>query len=211
MCGGFAGLYTGNGASRTNHIQYHFGRLLTYLTMGLIAGWLGRSIDQASSLIGLQKAASVLVGIALIAAGIKGLYPTARKPIPGLIFKYLTGPMHNLLKNNRDKKSRFFPLFLGIVTTLLPCGWLYAYVVVAAGTAEPMTAVLVMFFFWLGTIPMLAFIGTGAHRLLPSANRIFPRLTPILLVIAGTYSLFAHMAPPAQSHCHHHMEMSAEN
>ena len=47
-------------------------------------------------------------------------------------------------------------LATGLLTTLLPCGWLYAFVALAAGTASAPLGALVMLTFWIGTLPAIA-------------------------------------------------------
>ena len=51
MCGGFVCFYAaqgGRGQARA-HAAYNFGRLFSYLVLGLLAGALGRTLEQASS------------------------------------------------------------------------------------------------------------------------------------------------------------------
>ena len=195
MCGGFAGLYAASDQTPfLKHVQYHVGRLITYLTLGLIAGGIGRSIDSISGLAGIQRFASVLVGIALIGFGLKSLFANRSAGlISNGLFKYLTAPLHRLLQNQKKHPVKGYPLLLGIVSTLLPCGWLYGYVAVAAATGSIWRSVLVMLFFWIGTIPLLLGIGFGVHKALPFGQRSFPRLAGILLVLAGAYSLSNHL------------------
>ena len=58
-----------------------------------------------------------------------------------------------------NSQSAAAPFFIGLVTTLLPCGWLYTFVALALAAANPLNACLIMFAFWLGTLPVM--IGTG--------------------------------------------------
>ncbi|HQY88562.1 MAG TPA: sulfite exporter TauE/SafE family protein, partial [Tepidisphaeraceae bacterium] len=78
---------------------------------------------------------------------------------------------------------------IGLLTTLLPCGWLYAFVVVAAGTARPLTGGLVMLAFWVGTLPILIALGTGLQQGLGALGRKLPVITSMIVVIAGIYAL----------------------
>jgi hypothetical protein len=83
---------------------------------------------------------------------------------------------------------------IGALTTLLPCGWLYAFAATAAGTARPLSGAGVMAVFWLGTLPMMATLGLGARRMLgPLAARL-PVATSILLLIAGLATVAGRMA-----------------
>ena len=79
---------------------------------------------------------------------------------------------------------------IGALSGLLPCGWLYAFVAVAAATGTPWMGALVMAAFWLGTLPLLAAFGMGIRRALPSVERKLPQWTAVLMVVAGLYVLW---------------------
>jgi sulfite exporter TauE/SafE len=80
-------------------------------------------------------------------------------------------------------------LLIGLLTTLLPCGWLYAFVVTAAGTAHPVSGALTMFVFWLGTLPMLIAIGAGVQKLSGTLGAKMPVITCIALLVVGIWTL----------------------
>jgi len=80
-------------------------------------------------------------------------------------------------------------LIIGLCTTLLPCGWLYAFVITAAGTASPIFAAATMFAFWLGTLPMLVTMGAGVRSVLGPLQRRVPVATAIVLLAAGLYTI----------------------
>src|SRR5690606_10362020 len=44
---------------------------------------------------------------------------------------------------------------LGLLSALLPCGWLYAFVLGAAATGSALAGALVLLTFWSGTVPIL--------------------------------------------------------
>lgn len=79
---------------------------------------------------------------------------------------------------------------IGMLTTLLPCGWLWAFAVTAAGTASPLIGAAVMAAFWIGTLPMLVALGAGMRQF---ARRATPRLAllmSILIVLVGLYTIY---------------------
>ena len=43
----------------------------------------------------------------------------------------------------------------GLFTALLPCGWLYSFLLIAAVSSSPWQGSVIMFTFWLGTVPAL--------------------------------------------------------
>lgn len=76
----------------------------------------------------------------------------------------------------------------GLLTAFLPCGWLYVFAFVAAGTATPLDGLTVMVAFWIGTVPLL----TGMVFSATLANQRFRMAIPfvgsILLVATGAYT-----------------------
>jgi sulfite exporter TauE/SafE len=83
---------------------------------------------------------------------------------------------------------------VGLLTTLLPCGWLYAFVITAAGTGSFIWGAVAMGAFWMGTLPMMAGIGLGAQTLAGPLRRHLPLATSVLLVAAGVWTIFGRMA-----------------
>ena len=75
MCGGFVTIASQNSQ---NPIRgqggYHIGRLLIYLILGGIAGFIGGSINSIGSLIGLSQLAAVLLGLFFIYVGVSALF-----------------------------------------------------------------------------------------------------------------------------------------
>jgi len=96
---------------------------------------------------------------------------------------------------------------IGLLTGLLPCGWLWAFVVSAAGTATPWAGAGVMVVFWLGTLPAM----TGALALggpaIEHIRRRLPVISALVLIALGLATLAARwdMAGAAAitaPHCH---------
>jgi sulfite exporter TauE/SafE len=77
----------------------------------------------------------------------------------------------------------------GICTALLPCGWLYAFVAMAAGAGRASSGVLLMLVFWTGTVPILAGIGTGVRALLARTGHALQVATAVLVMALGFVSI----------------------
>jgi len=86
---------------------------------------------------------------------------------------------------------------IGLLTTFLPCGWLYAFVITAAGTGSALYGALAMAAFWIGTVPALAIVGVGAQKLAGRFGAKAPVATAIALMLVGLYSLVDRIAIPA--------------
>jgi sulfite exporter TauE/SafE len=88
-------------------------------------------------------------------------------------------------------------LLIGLLSTFLPCGWLYAFAVTAAGTGSALLGVLTMTVFWLGTLPVLVGLGVGVQKLAGPLRRHVPVATAIALVIVGVVAVAGRFNVPA--------------
>jgi sulfite exporter TauE/SafE len=192
MCGGFVAFYAGSDhtargfAKSFPHMAYHGGRGLTYMLLGAIAGGVGGALDLAGNLAGVQRVAAVLAGGVMViwgaialarALGVK--LPLA--PVPQAILKTYGAVMLKL----RGKPPTLRAGLLGLASALLPCGWLYAFVVTAAGTGNAGYGALAMAVFWLGTVPLLVGLGVGVQQLAGPLRVHLPKLSALALVVVG--------------------------
>jgi sulfite exporter TauE/SafE len=191
MCGPLAIWATGGG-NRLALPAYHVGRLTTYLSAGLVAGVLGSAIAIGGDLAGMQALAAKIAGGLLIVVGIirlAQLTPAFRrseevplKPSRVALWLHRAKP---IIANQRPAARAYFG---GLLTTWLPCGWLYLFVLVAAGTGGVVEALLVMFAFWLGTLPALTALVLGARSLVPRLRNAVPLIAGVLLILVGLYT-----------------------
>jgi uncharacterized protein len=191
MCGAFVAIaVNGNGSRVATQSAYHLGRLVTYVTLGAIAGFAGSLVNMAAYLGGLQPVAAILAGVTMIGFASVALLRLHGTTIPKLP---LPKAMQELLIAGHRKAMNRGPIaratLIGLLTTLLPCGWLYAFVITAAGTARPELGALAMFVFWLGTLPMLVAVGTGVQTLLGAFGKRLPTVTCVIVLLAGVYTL----------------------
>jgi sulfite exporter TauE/SafE len=77
----------------------------------------------------------------------------------------------------------------GLLTTLLPCGWLYAFVAVAAGSGSAFNGAATMVFFWLGTIPALTVLGAVTQRLAIRYGSRIPVAMATVVVVFGLLTI----------------------
>ena len=195
MCGCFAILAAaGHGRARL-HVAYHAGRLATYAALGAAAGALGAAIDMGGSVMGWQRAAAILAGVTMVALGGAVLLrhlgvriPHAKTPA---ILRSALSAAHRASRRLRPTTRA---ATIGLATPLLPCGWLYAFVITAAGTGSPIAGALVLTAFWLGTVPILAALGLGISRLGHAAGRPVQIATCLLVIAIGVATASARLA-----------------
>ena len=84
MCGGFVCFYAAQGGrgQALAHAAYNFGRLFSYLVLGLLAGALGRTLEQAGAGAGLHGTAAVAAGVVMIVWGGATLLTAAGARLP---------------------------------------------------------------------------------------------------------------------------------
>lgn len=177
---------------------YHFGRLLTYSIAGFSAGLVGSLISVGGSMVGVQSMAARLVGGAMIAMAIIKLceiaFPKLMRKQTGLAVATNNegGRIAGWIARRRPFIQRLPGLgraaAAGSLTTLLPCGWLYLFVLVAAGTGGIVPAMSVMFAFWLGTLPALTALVAGSFGLATRLRPALPMLGSLILLATGLYT-----------------------
>ncbi len=144
--------------------SYHLARGVAYAFVGAIAGAVGGITDAAGSLASVQHLSTILAGLTLACAGVVMLmkWRGVRVATPQLpnAWMALLRRLH-LLALRVPQAHR--AAALGLVTPLLPCGWLWAFVAFAAGTGHAVSGALVLAAFWLGTVPALAAVVMGAR------------------------------------------------
>lgn len=208
MCGAFlafavagdpAGPSPGRAHSRAAlHAAYNGGRLVTYTLLGAIGGLLGAALDLGGSLAGVQNAAAVLAGAMMVGFGVVAVLRIRGVRIPRLP---LPMALRNAVARGHRAALEWPPLTragaIGLLTTLLPCGWLYAFAITAAGTADPLYGAITMAVFWAGTLPVMLSLGIGLQSLTGSLRRRLPLLTSLLLVGVGLFTIAGRLATPA--------------
>lgn len=164
-------------------VHYNLGRLAAYVVLGLAAGGAGALIEFGGATVGVQGAAIVLASLALVAMGVRGLWlwATGNSSV-----KAAAGPARWAA---RLHGKRSFPALLGVLTGLMPCGWLWGNVVVAAGAGSPLGGALIMATFWLGTVPALAIVGVTLGKLGRRAGTHLRWAVPTLMLVAGGLTL----------------------
>lgn len=204
MCGAFLALAvspTEAGPSRAAlNAAYNGGRLVTYLVLGTIAGFIGSAVDLGGSMAGVSRTAAIAAGALMVGFGVIAILRASgvrlpRAPVPAALTR--------LVAHGHCAAFAWPPLArsltIGLLTTLLPCGWLYAFAITAAGTADPVLGTATMAAFWAGTLPIMVGLGVGVQTLTGVARRHLPLATSILLVAVGLFTVFGRLAAPAMA------------
>ena len=201
MCGPFVAFYAGGDASRgarrlVSHATYSAGRLVAYVTLGLAAGEIGAALDLAGSLAGFQRVAGVAAGAIMIGWGVLALLRLRGvRVLPAQARS--AAWLQRAFRLVADRPPVLRAASVGLLSGLLPCGWLWAFLVTAAGTGSTLGGAAVMAAFWLGTVPALVAVGLGAQLLAAPLRRHLPAVTAVLLVALGVFAIVSRPASVA--------------
>ena len=171
-----------NSAKKTLQLlTYHSGRVVAYMTFGLVFGLLGRGLFLA----GMQQQLSVVIGILMIAFVLVPEKVLAQynfsKPMYRLISKVKTA------LGNQFKKRNYKALFtIGLLNGFLPCGLVYVALFGAIAMQNELLGIGYMFLYGLGTIPMMSAVVYASNFVtVPMRNRV-QKIIPIVAIAIGT-------------------------
>jgi len=194
MCGGIAGFCAGVGESdRRGSIagtaSYHVSRMVSYVALGGVAGAFGSVLDAGGALVGMQRLAAVLAGVAVAVVGVSLLFAAGgldagRVGLPAWIRRTVSGVHRAAAAMPPVRRG----ILIGLATPLLPCGWLWAFALVAAGTGSAWWGMLVMLAFWAGTVPVLAALGAGIAALGGRHRRGLAAVAGVAMVAVGVHT-----------------------
>lgn len=136
-CGGSCG----KRMSAASQWQYHLGRLLTYGALGFFAALLSRQIAATSCWPTVSAAMMVLAGGLFL---VSALIPNQHAPLG-------FAPSNGFLR--------------GVLMSFMPCGLIYAALMMAATLTSPLAGMFAMWLFVLGTVPALLVASGGAALL----------------------------------------------
>ena len=201
MCSGFVCLYAAKRsgtavASASTHAAYNAGRLASYVTLGIVAGAIGARVDRVGSLAGISRGATIAAGLLMIAwamsvfASSAGIRPAG---VGGPV--WIKRRLGAALAALRDQPPAVRAGATGLLTTLLPCGWLYTFVITAGGAGSPVAGALVMLAFWAGTVPMMLGVGFGVRAIDRSLLRRLPFASAALVLVLGILSIAGRLQP----------------
>jgi sulfite exporter TauE/SafE len=174
MCGPVVLSYSTQGSVRSSsissslsaHLIYNAGRVLSYT---LVGGFLGGLHAGVALLHDVGFWFSLIAGVVMTLMGLSllQLFPALAlsatlsfdRMTRNVLFRAYRSLYRNLL-SHRGLEAKFY---LGLLTPLLPCGFLYAMLIKAASTATVVDGALTMLFFGLGIVPALVATGLAGN------------------------------------------------
>lgn len=153
-------------------LLYNSGRVISYTILGGIVGGLGSVFSLSSS---AQGFISIIAGIFMVVMGLNiyGFKALRRFNIklPWSICKV------------SSKKNT--PFIVGLLNGFMPCGPLQAMQLYALATGSIVSGALSMFFFALGTIPLMLFFGVISSLLTKKGTKNLLKISGIIVLVLG--------------------------
>lgn len=187
MCGGInlsQCMNRGEVSSSNSRIKpsllYNLGRVTSYTVIGGIIGAVGSVISFSGWAKGLI---AILTGLFMILMGLSmtGLFPRLNQITPRL---------PRIFRETKEKTSRGKgPYIVGLLNGLMPCGPLQAMQIYALGTGSMVAGALSMFFFSLGTLPLMFGLGAFITLLGSKFTKQMMKVSAMLVVLLGAIML----------------------
>ena len=184
MCGPIALALPLNRKSNSTKIVgilcYNFGRITTYVLLGLLLGIFGKGLKLA----GILQYVSIGLGVLII---VSVIVPRLLKRINFRNAYYLK--LNNWVKAKLGmylvKKSNASLLILGLLNGLLPCGLVYVAMAGSIVYGSISSGALYMFLFGLGTLPMMFSIPYFSSSISLNVRTKMTKAIPYIMVIFG--------------------------
>ena len=178
MCGPINLFMIGKSQSTTSFWIYHFGRIVTYVFIGVLLGLIGYS----ASIFNGQQFITFALGIALLMLyGIPGF----RNRIERI---YYQSPFFSFIKkrlaDHVSAKQRW--LVAGILNGFLPCGLTYVAAAGAVVSGNLIDGMVFMMLFGIGTMPALILISLSGALSSTKLKKLIPNTISFVAIISGS-------------------------
>ncbi len=198
MCGALA--LTAGAQSKRGLINYHLGRFFGYFCVGALAGFLGSEFIN-SEMKYISLISSVFLGVIFLIVGFsiikKGQLHVKQPHFLKLFYQRRVG---RLLENKTSHSVSSF--LIGLLSPLLPCGWLYGFILVAIATNDALWGGILLTSFWIGTLPALSGISLLARKPIKLFNGKVTVFFGIFLMLIGFSSLILKLTSLTTGFCH---------
>ncbi|HVW94526.1 MAG TPA: sulfite exporter TauE/SafE family protein [Mucilaginibacter sp.] len=166
-------------------LTYNAGRVITYSALGLLIGLVGRQLWMA----GLQQVISILSGGLIIAAGSSRLLKI--KLAQGRFIKPFGWVNKQLIYALNHHAGH---LYIGMLNGLLPCGFVYLALAGALNTSSPSLAAQYMFWFGIGTFPLMLAATLSAGFINPIVRKRINAIIPYFMICLGLWFILRGLA-----------------
>ncbi len=186
MCGGI-NLSQSLGRNDNNRfastLSYNLGRILSYSLIGFVMGGIGYLIGSGTEVgisTTMQGMLKVIAGIftIIMAINMLDIFPWFKR-----INISVPKPIARFVIEKRAKTK--LPLLVGFLNGFMPCGPLQSMWIVALASANPVEGSLSMFFFALGTLPLMMGLGSLVAWLGDKYTKVMMKAGGIVVAVLG--------------------------
>jgi sulfite exporter TauE/SafE len=182
-------------------LLYNLGRVISYTIVGGIVGGLGHIISFSGMLKGIVPIIGGLFMV-IMAINLLGIFPILRR---------LNIRMPYFIARKITKGNNYSPAIVGLLSGLMPCGPLQIVQLYALGTKSVVFGALSMFFFSVGTVPILFIFGAINTIINKKFSKVILKVSAGLVLILGVVMIGRGLALYGVSMgMHHQMNMKGE-
>ncbi len=200
MCGGVVAMLTMSLSEKIRkspakvflyHLNYNLGRIISYVLLGLILGYVGSIMSDMLKMTAMNKIFRIIIGIIIIMAGLylAGFYNS---------FSFLEKLGSKLWVKIQPLTKKFIPVktlkqafIAGLLWGYIPCGLVYTALGLAIMNGSSIGGGFIMMFFGIGTLPSLLTIGGLSVKFSNLAkNPIMKKIAGISVIIMGITALY---------------------
>jgi sulfite exporter TauE/SafE/copper chaperone CopZ len=160
----------------TPSLLYNTGRVISYTIIGGIVGAIGSVVSFSGTAKGVV---AILTGVFMVIMGINmlNIFPWLKR-----FNVRMPKFFGNKIYNDNGKHT---PLYVGLLNGLMPCGPLQAMQLYALGTGSFVAGATAMFFFGIGTVPLMFGFGALSSILSARFTSKMLKISAILVVLLG--------------------------
>lgn len=164
-------------------LTFQFGRLTTYVVLGLAAGAVGSMVRITVVDRSWQAGMSMVIGLLMLGAGLNllGWWPHHLALLPPGFLRQINTTIRRFLPQQHPAAH----YVLGLSNALLPCAPVYTMLLVAATTGGLVRGALTMFVFGLGTLPAMLGVGLFAAQLSVRLRGQLFRVSAGMILLVG--------------------------
>ena len=187
MCGGLnlaQSMGQENNRPLRRSLRYNLGRLTSYTLIGGVLGFIG---EAAAITLYVRGLIGLGAGILMLLMGIHMLtgFSLPRR------FRLR---LPNGLGNRLTSLQKHGPFAIGLINGFMPCGPLQSMQLYAIASGSFLSGAASMFFFCLGTIPLVLLFGVTAGLLNQNRRKVILQLGSVMLILMGLSTIQNNLA-----------------
>jgi len=186
MCGG---LITAITKTKYDIAIYHVGRLLGYISLGVLLPLTGIKVLNLQSNKYLALIGAITLGLTFIYLGLKQVFNWKIDLKLHRILERINHKTYSVVFSTFSKSNSLKSFSVGAISVLLPCGLLWLVIILSLTASNALYSSIFILFFWFGTVPALSFAPILIKKVLSPLQNIIPRTVPLLLITIGLVTI----------------------